>query len=184
MYIWKKGDRVDADVMAGVYCFEEEGRERDSGVKVRYCREHLLQEDYVEVHFQEENERIGLIRNFFSSLQSIVGRKGNEMHKIYPGSIYYLEVVDRKLFAYQEKEVYQLEYSLGQFLDCFAEYGFVRIGKSMAANLYKVGQVKADLNMHLRLLMDNGEVLVLNRTYKKEFMDALRHIQEVCHENH
>ena len=57
------------------------------------------------------------------------------MHRIYPGSIYYLEVVDRKLFAYQEKEVYQLEYSLGQFLDCFAEYGFVRNSKRWPSRL-------------------------------------------------
>lgn len=49
------------------------------------------------------------------------------------------------------------------FLDNFAVNGFVQIGKSMAVNLYKVDQVKTDLNMRLKLLMDNGEILILNR---------------------
>lgn len=143
-------------------------------LNVTYYKEPTLPEDYVEVHFREENERIGAVRDFFSSFQSIVGKKENDICKLHPGSIYYLEVVDRKLFAYQEKEVYQLEYSLQHFLDCFAQYGFVRIGKSMAVNLYKVDRVKADLNMRLRLLMENGEILILNRTYKKSFLDALK----------
>lgn len=153
-------------------------------MKVRYYREPALREDYVEVHYQEETERIETVRSFFSSLQSITGKRENDICRLHPGSIYYLEVVDRKLFAYQEKEVCQLEYSLQNFLDCFTECGFVRIGKSMAVNLYKVSQVKADLNMRLKLLMDNGEILILNRTYKKAFLDALRHIQEVRHENY
>ena len=59
----------------------------------------------------------------------------------------------------------------------------MRIGKSTAVNLYKVNKVKADLNMRLHLVMKNGEMLILNRSYKKSFLDALHHIQEVCHES-
>lgn len=70
------------------------------------------------------------------------------------------------------------------FLDSFEGNGFVQIGKSMTVNLYKVNQVKADLNMRLKLLMDNGEILILNRTYKKSFLSALAHIQEVCYEDY
>lgn len=153
-------------------------------MKVQYRQEPSLEEDYVEVHFREESEKIKAIRDFFTAFQSITGKKENDIHKLYPESIYYLEVVDRKLFAYQEKEVYQLEHSLQHFLECFESCGFVRIGKSTAVNLYKVNQVKTDLNMRLRLLMDNGEILILNRTYKKSFLDALHHIREVYYENH
>ena len=143
-----------------------------------------IKEDYVDVHFREETEKIGIIREFFSSFAGIMGKKENVIYKLHPSSIYYLEVVDRKLFAYQEKEVYQLECSMRHFLDSFAENGFVQIGKSMIVNLYKVQQVKADLNMRLKLLMDNGEILILNRTYKKSFLSALAHMQEVHYEAH
>lgn len=152
-------------------------------MKIRYYKEPALKEEHVDVHFREETEKIGAIREFFSSFGSIIGKKEHVLYKLHPNSIYYLEVVDRKLFAYQEKEVYQLEYSMKYFLDNFAENGFVQIGKSMVVNLYKVGQVKTDLNMRLKLLMDNGEILILNRTYKKSFLSALAHIQEVQNEN-
>lgn len=153
-------------------------------MKIQYYKEPALKEDYVDVHFREETETIGMIRDFFSSFGSIMGKKDNVLYKLHPGSIYYLEVVDRKLFAYQEKEVYQVECSMRHFLDGFSENGFVQIGKSMIVNLYKVNQVKTDLNMRLRLLMDNGEILILNRTYKKSFLGALAHMQEVYYEDH
>ncbi len=153
-------------------------------MKIQYYKEPALNEDYVDVHFQEETEKIGIIRDFFSSFECVMGKKENVFYKLHPGSIYYIEVVDRKLFACQKKEVYQLECSMRYFLDNFAVNGFVQIGKSMAVNLYKVDQVKTDLNMRLKLLMDNGEILILNRTYKKSFLGALEHIQEVCYENH
>lgn len=152
-------------------------------MKIHYLKEPSLGEDYVDVHYREENDRVDMIRNFFLSFQSIVGKKEGLIQKLYPGSIYYLEVVDRKLFACQEKEVWQIDGSLRDFLACFDKSGFVQIGKSMAVNLYRVSRVKADLNMRLRLLMDNGEILILNRSYKKKFMEALQQLQEVCDED-
>lgn len=152
-------------------------------MKIQYWKDPSLEEDRVDVHYRQETETIDVIREFFSSFNSIMGKKEDGMHKIHPGSIYYLEVVDRKLFAYQEKEVYQLDYSLRNYLELFGANGFVQIGKSMAVNIYKVNRLKADLNMRLRLQMDNGEVLILNRNYKKAFLEMLKHIKEVCYEN-
>ena len=153
-------------------------------MRVSYNQNTSLQEDRVDIYYREENEQLEIIRSFFSSLQSIVGKKDDEVCMLHPGSIYYLEVVDRKLFAYQVGEIYQLDYSMKHFLDCFGSNGFVQVSKNTIVNLYRVRQVKTDLNMRLKLIMDNEEMIILNRTYKKNFLDALYHIQEVCHENH
>lgn len=153
-------------------------------MRVNYNRDSSLGEERIDVYYREENEQIEIIRNFFSSLQSVTGRKDDELRVLHPGSIYYLEMVDRKLFAYQMRDVYQLDYSMKHFLDCFGANGFVQISKSTIVNLYRVREVKADLNMRLKLVMDNNEMLILNRSYKKTFLDALYHIQEVYHENH
>lgn len=152
-------------------------------MKVQYLEEDSLEEDYVDVHYRRESETIELIKEFFLSFQSICGRKDGCVQKLHSGSIYYLEVVDRKLFAYQEKEVWQLDYSLKAFLARFGAGGFIQIGKSVAVNIYKVSRIKADLNMRLRLILDNGEILILNRSYKKSFLDALHWIQEAYYEN-
>ena len=153
-------------------------------MRVSYNRDPSLQEDRADIHYREDCDQIEIIRNFFSSLQSITGKKDNEVCVLQPGSIYYLEVVDRKLFAYQAGEVYKLDYSMKYFLDCFGADGFVQISKNTIVNLYRVKRVQTDLNMRLKLILDNDEMIVLNRTYKKNFLDALYHIQEVCHENH
>ena len=153
-------------------------------MKVNYNRDSSLKEDRIDVCYREENEQIEIIRNFFSSLQSITGRKADEVCVLHPGSIYYLELIDRKLFAYQMQDVYQLDYSMKHFLDFFGANGFVQISKNTIVNLFRVKLVKTDLNMRLKLVMDNDEMLVLNRTYKKTFLDVLYHLQEVCHENH
>lgn len=152
-------------------------------MRISYHKDALLQEDRVEVNYREENGQIEIIRNFLSSMQSITGKRDDMVCVLQPGSIYYLEVVDRKLFAYQAGDVYQLEYSMKRFMECFNAEGFVQISKNTIVNLYRVRQVKTDLNMRLKLVMDNDEILILNRTYKKNFLDALYHIQEVCHEN-
>ncbi len=146
-------------------------------MKIQYYQEASLKEDYVEVHFREETEQIEAVRSFFDSCNRIAGKQEDGVKMLHPGSIYYLEVVERKLFACQEKEVYQIEDSLQHFLERFADQGFVRIGKSTGVNLCKVSRIRADLNMRLRLYMDNGEMLILNRTYKKSFMDALQRMQ-------
>lgn len=152
-------------------------------MRISYMKDVSLPEDRVDIRYREENEQIEVIRNFFSSMQSITGRKEDEVCILHPGSIYYLETVDRKLFAYQAEEVCQLDYSMRRFLDCFGSGGFVQISKNTIVNLYRVKQVKTDLNMRLKLVMDNDEVIVLNRTYKKNFLDALYHVREASYEN-
>ncbi len=151
-------------------------------MNIQYRKNPALQEDCVDVHYREENEAIAAIRDFFRSFNCITGKSDSGIRKLHPDSIYYLEVVDRKLFAYQETEVCQLAYTLRGFLDLFSANGFVQIGKSTAVNIYKVAQIQTDFNMHLRLRLDNGELLILNRSYKKSFLETLQHIREVCHE--
>lgn len=81
-----------------------------------------------------------------------------------------------------EKEVYQIEGSLGHFLELYSASGFVQISKSTAVNIRKVVRMKTDFNMRLRLVMDNGEELILNRNYKKTFLEALYRLQEADYE--
>ena len=49
----------------------------------------------------------------------------------------------------------------------------------MAVNMYKIDKIQADLNMHLKLRLDNGELLILNRGYKKSIFETLQHVREV-----
>ena len=52
-------------------------------------------------------------------------------------------------------------------------YGFVRVSKSNLINIYKIRQLKPDLNMKVYASFDNGERICINRSYKKSFNEYL-----------
>ena len=53
-------------------------------------------------------------------------------------------------------------------------YGFVRVSKSNLINIYKIKQLKPDLNMKVYVSFDNGERICINRAYKKAFNEYLQ----------
>ena len=51
---------------------------------------------------------------------------------------------------------------------------FIRISKSIVVNIYRVRKIKADVNMKMQLVLDNGEKVILNRSYKNDFLQFIR----------
>ncbi len=54
-------------------------------------------------------------------------------------------------------------------MDEFGSAGFARNSKSMLVNVYHVQELNAQMNMRVNIVMNNGEQIVLNRSYKNEF---------------
>ena len=90
-----------------------------------------------------------------------------------PKEIYYLDYIDRKLFAYTRSGVYRLMETLSACEEMLWNYGFVRVSKSNLINIYKIRQLKPDLNMKVYASFDNGERICINRSYKKSFNEYL-----------
>ena len=55
-----------------------------------------------------------------------------------PDEIYYLDYIDRKLFAYTSEGVFRLMNTLGACEEMLWNYGFVRVSKSNLINIYKI----------------------------------------------
>ncbi|MCR5594021.1 MAG: LytTR family transcriptional regulator DNA-binding domain-containing protein [Saccharofermentans sp.] len=91
-----------------------------------------------------------------------------------PRNIYYLDHVERKLFAYTKDGVYRVMNTLAVCEEMLWNYGFVRVSKSNLVNIYKIVQLKPDLNMKVYASFDNGERICINRSYKKSFSDYLQ----------
>ena len=90
-----------------------------------------------------------------------------------PKDIYYLDQFDRKLFAYTRNGVFRLMNTLASCEEMLWNYGFVRVSKSNLINIFKIKQLKPDLNMKVYASFDNGERICINRSYKKSFNDYL-----------
>lgn len=153
-------------------------------LKVNYYEDKMIEENRVDVFYSEKDREILGIMNYLQSYEIILGKNEKLTKKILPNDIFYLETVERRCYAYLESEVYQIDFNLKNFQERFLNNGFIQIGKSMIVNVYKIDRVKTDSNMRMRLIMENGEVLILNRTFKKNFMEYLRNIQEVENEDY
>ena len=126
-------------------------------MKVNCYRDSTLSENHVDIYCREKDREIERIIRYIHSNSIITGRN-DEM--------------------YLESDVYRIDFSLSGFLERFSSNGFVQVSKSMAVNVYHIRQFKTDLNMKMTLYLENGEAVILNRAYKKKFMECLKQLQE------
>ena len=88
--------------------------------------------------------------------------------------------MERKLYAYTESGVYRLMTTLSSVEEQMSNYGFVRVSKSNLVNIYKIKQLKPDINMKVYLSFDNGERICINRSYKKSFTEYLNRMRRMA----
>lgn len=147
-------------------------------MKVNYYREETLRENRVDVYYRKKDREIENLMAYLEADQALYGKNEREQRRLYLGEIYYVEVVERRCFAYLKEEVFEVESSLKGFLERYQEAGFLQIGKAAAVNVRRIERIVPDINMRMHLIMENGEQLVLNRAYKKEFIAYLKQKKE------
>ena len=85
-------------------------------------------------------------------------------------SIYYFEIVDHKIFAYTENEVYRLRcMTLAKLYEQMIPFGFYQINVRTLVNIKHIQQYKKQIGCKRRLVMDNGDVLMSSRRFYKAF---------------
>ncbi len=145
-------------------------------VKINIYQEPDLKENHVDLHYNLLDEETTSIKQYLSAFEGLIPGKDEESERermLTPGEILYIEVVDRKTYAYLKDSVWRISYGLQQFMDKFGPVGFARNNKSMLVNIYHIQELKAQMNMRVNIEMDNGEEIVLNRSYKNEFYKYL-----------
>jgi len=145
-------------------------------VKINVYQEPDLAENHVDLHYGKMDQETVAVRQYLSAFEGLIPGKDEETERekmLVPGEILYIEVVDRKTYAYLKDSVWRISYGLQQFMDRFGRVGFVRNNKSMLVNIYHIKELKAQMNMRVNIVMDNGEQIVLNRSYKNEFYEYL-----------
>ena len=155
-------------------------------MKINLFENKSITDEYVDIHYNNMRPMINQIVDLARSERPIIkGRPADEDEDdgeeilLDPGEIYYFDHVERKLFAYTEKGVYRLMTTLASCEEQLCNYGFVRISKSNLVNIYKIKQLKPDINMKVYLSFDNGERICINRSYKKSFTEYLKRMRGV-----
>jgi DNA-binding LytR/AlgR family response regulator len=60
----------------------------------------------------------------------------------------------------------------------YSDAGLIRISRSAVVNVYKIDHLQGDMNMRTVIFLKNGEKLIMNRGYKKEFLAELEKLRE------
>ncbi len=138
-------------------------------------------DEHVDVYFSNMRPAIRqIIDTVNSDRPSLSGRPADEDLDdgeetiLDPKEIYYLDHIDRKLYAYTKEGVFRVMDTIANCEEMLWNYGFVRVSKSNLINIYRIKQLKPDLNMKVYASFDNGERICINRSYKKSFNDYLQ----------
>lgn len=87
------------------------------------------------------------------------------IHQILLRDIFYVEAVNNRVFAYLEKEVYELRMKLYEFEELSESRRFFRCAKSVIVNLMKMESIRPALNSRFAAKMTNGEEVIISRQY-------------------
>lgn len=79
--------------------------------------------------------------------------------------IYYFESVDNRVFAYCEKEVYEVRKKLYELETEYANTDLLRTSKSTIVNISKIARLSSAFNGRLEARLKNGEMTIISRQY-------------------
>lgn len=141
-------------------------------------KEDGLKENYLELHYDQlDDETKEYISRLDNTLSNIEGTVDDRHISVPVTDVLYFESVDRKTFAYTEKMCIEMRDTLKNVLDNYSDTGLIRISKSAIVNVYKIDHLQGDINMRVIIFLKNGEKLIMNRGYKKEFFAELEKIR-------
>lgn len=90
---------------------------------------------------------------------------GQQMQRFRLEDVHYFEAVDEKVFAYADKQVYEIKMRLYEAEAAYGKQHFVRCSKSVLLNLMKLDSISPALNGRFFAHMKNGEKLIISRQY-------------------
>lgn len=155
-------------------------------MKLNLYEDKNIKEEKVDIHFTNMRPVIKqLIDTVKSERPTLSGRPTDEDLDdgeeiiLDAKEIYYLDHVDRKLFAYTKDGVFRIMNTLANCEEMLWNYGFVRVSKSNLINIYKIKQLKPDTNMKVYASFDNGDRICINRSYNKSFKEYLQRMRRM-----
>lgn len=132
-------------------------------------------EDELILNYRELNEEVEQVLAFMGrGNRRLLGWKDNEQVVLAPREILYAESVEGKTFGYTAQEVYRLNYTLQQLEDLLQRECFFRCSKSMIMNINKVATLRSLSSNRIDATMENGEHIMISRTYASDFRKRLR----------
>ena len=134
-----------------------------------------LSETEVEIRCKERDTEVeAVLESIKATGDVLMGEKENgDKEPVRISRILYLEAVDRNVFAYTVDNYYRVRRTLYDLEEHLLQKHFVRISKSTIVNLKAVKRVAPEDGRRLKLLLRNGEWVVVSRNYVNNFKTGI-----------
>lgn len=124
------------------------------------------QTEQVIIECCEVTNEVEQIKQFaLNTGQTISGSINDRLYNVNISDIYYFEAVDDKVFAYTDKDFYEVKGRLYELENRLAPFMFLRCSKSVIISLMKLESVSPALNGRFTAHMKNGESVIISRQY-------------------
>ena len=127
----------------------------------------------VVIHCRQTDEQVlGLVSALSGCGKKLVGTKDGASFLLTPGDILYFDSVDKRTFAYTQRETYEMPMRLYE-LEERLPGGFFRASKASIINIGKIKSILPDFGGRLSVTLISGERLTVSRQYAHELKTRL-----------
>lgn len=137
----------------------QENREQRETEVVIHCR-------------NADNEVVELVALLQGQEKKLTGERNGKTHLLSPPDILYFDSVNKKTFAYTDRDVYSLSLRLYE-LEGQLPQNFFRASKASIINIDKIASIRPDFGSRLEVTLTSGERLVVSRQYAQELKSRL-----------
>ena len=102
----------------------------------------------------------------------LIGYRDAAAYSLDTASVYYIESVDDRCFAYTKSDCFSVRYKLYE-LEELLDQRFFRCSKSMICNSRKIREVRPDGSGRMRAVLRNGETVIISRGYVGKLKERL-----------
>lgn len=153
-------------------------------MKINEYQQKDILEDRIDFYYRIKTKEVNEILDFLMKHRQRLVGKVNDKEIIFSlKDVYYFESVDKKTFAYLDNQVVRIDIRLQDLENVYFESGFIRVNKSTILNIYKINSLKSEINMRVMALLDNGERIQINRSYKAKFNSFLNTMNKGVFQN-
>ncbi|MGM7723629.1 LytTR family DNA-binding domain-containing protein [Metabacillus sp. Hm71] len=145
-------------------------------MKLRLNIDSAFKETKVTIEGPELDEKVQELIDFINGKKKefLVGKKGEMQYILNPSEIHYFHTENEQVIAVTKTDSFRLKEKLYELEAMLPSSKFIRLSKSVIANLYELSRFEASFNGTLCVYFKSGAKEYVSRTYVPAIKEALK----------
>lgn len=144
-------------------------------MKIRFIKDNTIKINSIETRYHSSNIQTvkyikKALRQMLSTIPVYEGKR--TMLFIRKVDIFYVEVVDRKVFVYTQNNVYRTVHTFKEVKEDLLGGTFIQVSKSTLVNKYKIKNLQIFSAARRVVTLENGEQIMVSRKFKEQLKDT------------